>query len=71
MALMAKKAAKRGPAKSDAVMVPRTFKVSAAYAEWLDRFAAAERVNLSSLIDRALASHAAAAGFETPPERTP
>lgn len=68
---MAKRKAAAKAAKGDVSSVPRTFRVSITYAEWLDRFATRERMNLSTLIDRALAAHAAATGFEAPPERTP
>jgi hypothetical protein len=41
------------------------------YADWLEQFATKERVNLASLIDRALNTHAEQAGFKLPPARTP
>jgi hypothetical protein len=67
---MAKKAA--GAAKTDPdQMVTRALKMRQEYADWLERFATKERVNLASLIDRALSSHAQQVGFEVPPERTP
>lgn len=73
-ATMAK--AKRGTAGPKArpdpdLMVTRALKMRREYADWLERFASMERVSLAALFDRALASHAARAGFEAPPERVP
>jgi hypothetical protein len=67
---MAKKAAARkkpGPGE----MVTRALKMRQEYADWLEGFAAKERVNLASLIDRALVTHAERAGFRAPPDRVP
>jgi hypothetical protein len=67
---MAKKAA--GGEKPDPdQMVTRALKMRQEYADWLERFATHERVNLASLIDRSLAAHAQQVGFEIPPERVP
>jgi hypothetical protein len=66
---MAKKPASKKPNPNE--MVTRALRMRQEYADWLDRFAAKERVNLASLFDRALATHAAHAGFEPPPERVP
>ena len=49
----------------------KAFRMSHAYAEWLERFANSERVNVASLLDRALAEHAKNLGFEPPPDRIP
>jgi hypothetical protein len=73
-AIMAK--AKRGAAKAKAKpdpdqMVTRALKMRQEYADWLEKFAATERVSLASLFDRALASHADREGFEAPPRRVP
>jgi hypothetical protein len=71
-AIMTKAKKPGGKVKPDLdLMVTRALKMRQEYADWLERFAARERVNLASLIDRALASHAREAGFETPPERVP
>jgi hypothetical protein len=51
-------------------LVTRALKMTESYAEWLERFATHERVNLSSLIDRALSDHAEQTGFDPPPDRT-
>jgi hypothetical protein len=48
-------------------MVTRALKMRQEYAEWAERFASEERVNLASLIDRALATHAEQSGFDSPP----
>jgi hypothetical protein len=69
MAKAKKSAAKAKPDPDQ--MVVRALKMRQEYADWLERFAMQERVNLASLIDRALASHAKQVGFETPPERVP
>jgi hypothetical protein len=52
-------------------LVTRALKMRPEYATWLERFASRERINLSSLIDRALSAHAQQTGFDAPPERTP
>ena len=44
-------------------------RVSGAYKAWVTRFAAAERSDMSDLIDDALAAYAKAQGFEAPPKR--
>ena len=59
-----------GKPKPDDVM-QRGIKMTRAYGDWLDRFAAKERVGLSTLIDIALVALAETKGFEPPPERTP
>jgi hypothetical protein len=51
-------------------VVTKVVKMTESYAEWLERFATHERVNLSSLIDRALSDHAEQTGFDPPPDRT-
>jgi hypothetical protein len=67
---MAKKPASvRKPGPDE--MVTRALRMRQEYADWLDRFASKERVNLASLIDRALATHAERAGFQAPPDRVP
>jgi hypothetical protein len=75
---------KQGPAqqtKGKAEASPRTrtpdaggpdflrVRVSGAYKAWVTRFAAAERSDMSDLIDDALAAYAKAQGFEAPPKR--
>lgn len=60
------KASKPAAAKG---MTTRALRMSTEYADWMERFAAKERVSVSALIDRALASHAAREGFQLPPER--
>ena len=60
----------RGKPNPD-LMVTRALRMRQEYADWLERFGAKERVNLASLFDRALASHAEKAGFEAPPQRVP
>jgi hypothetical protein len=67
---MAKKTAKKTKPSPDE-MVTRAFRMRQAYADWLDQFAAKERVSLAALFDRALSTHAERAGFEVPPERVP
>jgi predicted DNA-binding ribbon-helix-helix protein len=63
---------KRTKAKADPDgMVTRAVRMRQEYADWLERFAKEERVNLASLIDRALSSHAEKSGFDSPPERIP
>lgn len=52
-------------------VIQRGVKMRREYGDWLDRFAAHQRIGLSSLIDRALEAHAAATGFEAPPQRMP
>src|SRR5689334_13580875 len=69
-AIMAKKVAGKGKPDPDQ-MVTRALKMRQEYADWLERFATRERVNLSSLIDRALSAHAQQVSFESPPERIP
>jgi hypothetical protein len=67
--------AKKGSAKARKPnpddMVTRALRMRQEYADWLDRFAAVERVSLAALFDRALASHATRTGFEPPPGRVP
>jgi predicted DNA-binding ribbon-helix-helix protein len=67
---MAKKAAVNKRAVSSQ-LVTRALKMRPEYAKWLESFAARERINLSSLIDRALSAHAQQTGFDAPPARTP
>ena len=66
----AKKPAGRGRPDPD-LMVTRAFRMRQEYADWVERFAAKERVSLSSLLDRALSAHAYQTGFTDPPERLP
>ncbi len=67
---MAKANAKpKAKAKPDR-LVTRALKMTGDYAAWLERFAARERVSLSSLIDRALSAHADQTKFDPPPART-
>ena len=70
VATMAKKTAGKAKPNPDE-MVTRALKMRQEYADWLDRFAAKERTSLAALFDRALATHAERAGFDTPPERVP
>jgi hypothetical protein len=69
MAKVKKPAAKGKPGPDE--MVVRALKMRQEYAEWLEQFASKERVNLASLFDRALATHAQQSGFREPPERVP
>lgn len=47
----------------------RAFRMSGEYAVWLERYAALKRMNISTLIDVALAELAKGDGFEAPPVR--
>ena len=70
-AAMVKKPKAKAKGQPDpGVMTTRALKMRQEYADWMERFARNERVTLASLIDRALASHAARQGYESPPERT-
>jgi hypothetical protein len=64
-------AAKAGAKPDPDEMVTRALKMRREYADWLERFAAMERVSLAALLDRALASHALRQGFQVPPDRVP
>ncbi|OJW27590.1 MAG: hypothetical protein BGO49_25295 [Planctomycetales bacterium 71-10] len=46
------------------------FRVSADYAEWLERASSFDRSSVSAFLDRAVATYAKTIGFESPPERT-
>jgi len=69
MITMAK--AKKAAVKSGPGMTTKGFRMTAAYAKWLDRLAKAERMSIATLIDRTLADHAKEIGFDAPPERVP
>lgn len=60
-----------GKGKSAGPETTKAFRMSMAYAEWIERFANSERISVASLLDRALAEHAKKLGFETPPDRVP
>jgi hypothetical protein len=65
------KAKKKAPRPGGARMTTRGLRMTEAYAEWIDQFAAAERMGVATLIDRAVAAYAKQVGFKTPPERVP
>ncbi len=67
MAKAKKKAAPKGPPH----MLTKGFRMTAEYAEWLDRLAKSERMPIATLIDRTLADYAKERGFDPPPERIP
>jgi hypothetical protein len=67
MARPKKKAAKGGAPQ----MTTRGLRMTVAYAEWIDEFAASERMGVATLIDRAVAAYAKETGFKAPPERVP
>jgi hypothetical protein len=52
-------------------MTTRGLRMTEAYAEWIDQFAAVERMGVATLIDRAVAAYAKQVGFTAPPERVP
>jgi predicted DNA-binding ribbon-helix-helix protein len=63
--------AKKKPSKAEEVMITRGLRMSGTYSKWLERFARKERMNIASLIDRAMEAHAEKEGFDPPPERIP
>lgn len=46
-------------------------RVSADYAEWIERFAKSYRMTVAGFVDHVIAKEAKAVGFEAPPERIP
>jgi hypothetical protein len=60
---------KTQPKKRDAGMTTRGFRMSHAYAKWLEKLAKSERMGVATLMDRTLAAYAKEIGFEEPPER--
>jgi hypothetical protein len=52
-------------------MTTRGVRMTIAYAAWIDKLAASERMGVATLIDRAVADYAKNIGFEPPPERVP
>ena len=68
---MGRKRPSKGSGKPLPPETTKAFRMSGAYAEWIERFANSERVSVASLLDRALAEHAKVLGFEVPPDRIP
>lgn len=59
------------PAKAaEPSMKTHGLRMTAAYSDWLERYARSQRVSVAALIDRALADDAERRGFPAPPERT-
>jgi hypothetical protein len=66
--LMAKPKARKSESPKPAKTIG--FRVSGAYAEWIEEFASSERMSVATLIDRAVASYAKDNSFREPPERS-
>lgn len=49
----------------------KAIRMTEAYADWLERFAKANRMTVAAFVDHAMVEKAKAVGFEPPPERIP